>query len=347
MERWWLSRDGSGGVFLRGDIHDDPPPRSFPDGDGITSSHLDEEQQRRAVEGTIVSTASGRRYILGAPATYDTLADQRDAAVCKVNELQEKLAAIERAANPKKKPRGRAPDGCSWDEQKGGWFDENGERHVQVRNPKRQKAAAARRVGRRVRREHSPTCAIPQACSRLSALHLRQALATMTKEEDIEEKYKGFYGNHNTMWGCNLDTSPDSKMQLAQRARRARERHERGACPYQRCAAWGMYKCVCNELGEDPLRRSPPGRPYDREAKKAFWDKGNQKRLELFGDDICVDERARRDRACRDRARRGRSTAEDELEDELEDRLEDELEDGEDGEDGEDTDKEGWGAYEF
>ena len=140
MERWWLSRDGSGGVFLRGDIHDDPPPRSFPDGDGITSSHLDEEQQRRAVEGTIVSTASGRRYILGAPATYDTLADQRDAAVCKVNELQEKLAAIERAANPKKKPRGRAPDGCSWDEQKGGWFDENGKQHKKVDHPARKKA---------------------------------------------------------------------------------------------------------------------------------------------------------------------------------------------------------------
>ena len=141
MERWWLSRDGSGGVFLRGDIHDDPPPRSFPDGDGITSSHLDEEQQRRAVEGTIVSTASGRRYILGAPATYDTLADQRDAAVCKVNELQEKLAAIERAANPKKRPRGRAPEGFSWDKQKCGWFDENGEQFEKVDHPTRKKAA--------------------------------------------------------------------------------------------------------------------------------------------------------------------------------------------------------------
>ena len=64
LELWWLSRDGSGGVYLRGDIYGDPPPRSYPDGDGVTSSHLDEEQQRRAVEGTIVSTASGRRYIL-------------------------------------------------------------------------------------------------------------------------------------------------------------------------------------------------------------------------------------------------------------------------------------------
>ena len=36
----------------------------------------------------------------------------------------------------------------------------------------------------------------------------------MKKEEDIEEKCKGFYGNHNTIRGCNLDTSPDSKRQL-------------------------------------------------------------------------------------------------------------------------------------
>jgi len=289
LELWWLSCDGSGGVYLRGDIYGDPPPRSYPDGDAVSSSHLDEEQQRRAVEGTIVSTASGRRYILGAPATYDTLADQRDAALRDVRELQLKLDALKRA-EVKKRPPGRAPDGCSWDEQKGGYFDENGERHVQVKNPKRQKAAAARLVGRQVRRERSLMRAIPQACSRLSALHSRQALATKKKEEEIEEKYKGFYGNHNTIRDCNLDTSPDSKRQLAQRARRARERHESGACPYGRCAPWGQLKCVCKELGEDPLRRSPPGRPGDPKARAAYWDKGNQKRLELFGEmGECID----------------------------------------------------------
>ena len=147
----------------------------------------------------------------------------------------------------------------------------------------------------------------------------------MKKEEEIEEKYKGFYGNHNTVRGCNLDTSPDSKRQLAQRARRARERHESGACPYERCAPWGQLKCVCNELGEDPLRQSPPGRPGGlcEPTRRAYMDKAKQKRLELFGKDQCIDGFY---------ARQGRSTAEDELED---------------GEDGEDTDKEGWGAYEF
>ena len=128
--------------------------------------------------------------------------------------------------------------------------------------------------------------------------------------------------------GCNLDTSPDSKRQLAQRARRARERHESGACPYERCAPWGQLKCVCNELGEDPLRQSPPGRPGGP-TSRAYKDKANQKRLEVFGNDPCVN--------CVDGyvdiyARQGCSTAEDELED---------------GEDGEDTDKEGWGAHEF
>ena len=62
-----------------------------------------------------------------------------------------------------------------------------------------------------MRRERSLMRAIPQACSHLSALHSRQALATKKKEEEIEEKYKGFYGNHNTIRDCNLDTSPDSK----------------------------------------------------------------------------------------------------------------------------------------
>ena len=137
---WWSAMDGDGYASLRGEVYDDPPPRSYPDGDHVTTREVEEEERRGAAEGTTVSTASGRRYLLGVPATHDTLADQRDAAQRKVSELQEKLAAIERAANPKKRPRGRAPDGFSWDKQKCGWFDENGEQFEKVDHPARKKA---------------------------------------------------------------------------------------------------------------------------------------------------------------------------------------------------------------
>ena len=142
LEGWfWSATDGDGCACLRGEVYDDPPPRSYPDGDHVTTREVEEEERRGAAEGTTVSTASGRRYLLGVPATHDTLADQRDAAQRKVSELQEKLAAIERAANPKKRPRGRAPEGFSWDKQKCGWFDENGEQFEKVDHPTRKKAA--------------------------------------------------------------------------------------------------------------------------------------------------------------------------------------------------------------
>ena len=45
-----------------------------------------------------------------------------------------------------KRPRGRAPAGYCWDEQKGGWFDENGKPFELVDHPSRQRLRAQKRT---------------------------------------------------------------------------------------------------------------------------------------------------------------------------------------------------------
>ena len=42
----------------------------------------------------------------------------------------------------KKRPRGRAPAGCGWEEQRGGWLDENGKPFEVVDHPSRKRLAA-------------------------------------------------------------------------------------------------------------------------------------------------------------------------------------------------------------
>ena len=44
------------------------------------------------------------------------------------------------------RPRGRAPPGCTWDVQRGGWWRADGSAWKQVRNEKRLQAREARRV---------------------------------------------------------------------------------------------------------------------------------------------------------------------------------------------------------
>ena len=43
-------------------------------------------------------------------------------------------------------PRGRAPPGCTWDVQRGGWWRADGSAWKKVRNEKRLQAREARRV---------------------------------------------------------------------------------------------------------------------------------------------------------------------------------------------------------
>ena len=68
--------------------------------------------------------------------------------------LREQLEALQ-AAQPavvaacptqKKRPRGRAPAGYCWDEQKCGWVDENGKPFELVDHPSRRRLAAVKRT---------------------------------------------------------------------------------------------------------------------------------------------------------------------------------------------------------
>ena len=47
-----------------------------------------------AAEGSIVATGSGRRYLLGKPATFDSLAAEREAALKQVRDLRTELEAL-------------------------------------------------------------------------------------------------------------------------------------------------------------------------------------------------------------------------------------------------------------
>ena len=98
---------------------------------------------------------TGRRYLLGKAATHASLAAERDDALREADALREQLEALQ-AGRPalvaaagvtqKKRPRGRAPAGYCWDEQKCGWFDENGKPFKLVDHPSRKRLAAAKRT---------------------------------------------------------------------------------------------------------------------------------------------------------------------------------------------------------
>ena len=133
LENWFWTPSPPARDALSGVIFDDPPPRSWPDGTAAKIFNVSELEQRGAAEGKIIMTVSGRRYLLGKAATHASLAAERDAAQREAEALREQLEELQSAARPalthlgrKKRPRGRAPAGCGWDEQRGGWFDENG-----------------------------------------------------------------------------------------------------------------------------------------------------------------------------------------------------------------------------
>ena len=163
LERWWWSTVGGGGVYLRGEVYDDQPPRSFADGEHVTTSHVEEAQRLEAAEGNIVSTESGRRYILGCAATLESLARQRDEARREARDLQEQVSTLRRGEGVKKRPRGRAPDGCSWDPLSGGWLDENNDPFVKVENKKRKAEVAERAAARQVHLHSNTTPACTAA----------------------------------------------------------------------------------------------------------------------------------------------------------------------------------------
>jgi len=149
LERWWWSTTDGGAVYLKGEVHNDQPPRSLQDGDFIMTSSVEEEQRSNAAEGKLITTVSGRKYILGVAETHDSLADQLEAARCEWRELQKKLHSLKRGElQLHKRPRGHAPEGYYWDALEGGWFDECGLQYVKVKDKKRKIEAIEKKVAK-------------------------------------------------------------------------------------------------------------------------------------------------------------------------------------------------------
>ena len=71
LDNWFWTQSPPG---LIGEICDDPPPRSWPDGASTRTSNVSELEQRGAAESKIIVTVTGRRYLLGKAATHASLA---------------------------------------------------------------------------------------------------------------------------------------------------------------------------------------------------------------------------------------------------------------------------------
>ena len=97
------------------------------------------------------------------------------------------------------RPRGRAPPGCTWDVQRGGWWRADGSAWKQVRNEKRLQAREARRV------EKAPEKAAEQA-------H-RERFAARWAEEKAKGKEEREF----------LKRDKEERLKLKSEARQARE----------------------------------------------------------------------------------------------------------------------------
>ena len=85
--------------MLSGEIFDEPPPRSWPDGAYIHTYNVSELDQRGVAEGKIIVTMTVRRYLLGKAAIILSLAAERDDAQREADALREQLEALQ-AAQP-------------------------------------------------------------------------------------------------------------------------------------------------------------------------------------------------------------------------------------------------------
>ena len=95
LDNWYWTPVPPGRDALIGEIFDDPPPRSWPDGAGCKTSNVSELEQQGAVEGKIILTMTGRRYLLGKAATHASLAAERDDAQREADALREQLEALQ------------------------------------------------------------------------------------------------------------------------------------------------------------------------------------------------------------------------------------------------------------
>ena len=101
LDNWFWTPVNPSRDALIGEIFDDPPPRSWPDGADCKTSNVSELEQQGAVEGKIIVTMTGRRYLLGKAATHASLAAERDDAQREADALREQLEAPDGPTRPR------------------------------------------------------------------------------------------------------------------------------------------------------------------------------------------------------------------------------------------------------
>ena len=162
LENWYTDEDASDEyeVYVKGEIYCNDQVAGYGLGscnNGCLYQVVADAESSDVAEGSIIlDWVSDQRIILGKGASCTSLAAERDAARRKAAALQQELSALrarlqlEDETRKRKRPRGRAPNGFSWDEQKGGWYDENGTEFVKVDHPAGKGGARKRSADARV-----------------------------------------------------------------------------------------------------------------------------------------------------------------------------------------------------
>ena len=149
LENWYTDEDASNEyeVYVKGEIYCNDKVAGYGLGscnNGCLYQVVAAAESSDVAEGSIIlDWVSGATIILCKGASCTSLADERDAARRKAAALQQELSMLRarlqtvEETRKIKRPRGRAPNGFCWDEQKAGWYDENGFEFVKVDHPAR------------------------------------------------------------------------------------------------------------------------------------------------------------------------------------------------------------------
>ena len=155
LENWYTDEYASDEyeVYVKGEIYCNDEVSGYGLGscnNGCLYQVFADAESSDVAEGSIIlDLVSGATIILGKGASCTSLAAERDAARRKAAALQQELSALQARLQTAeetrkiKRPRGRAPNGFCWDEQKAGWYDENDFEFVKVDHPARNRRRAS------------------------------------------------------------------------------------------------------------------------------------------------------------------------------------------------------------